>query len=111
MNTKSNITHKLDNVIILSFFFDRLTGAITRHDDLEKNFLLFIPGGSIHTFFMKKPIDIAFLNQSGKILDLHFDIHPRNIKFAPKGVAYTLEGQSGSMQNFKEEDIIEFKQV
>jgi uncharacterized membrane protein (UPF0127 family) len=84
----------------LDSFFERLTGALTR--PLSGNeALLFAPGGSIHTFFMKQNIDVAFLDQHYNVLKISDDVPPWKVLSAPKGTCYTLEASTGALKQLE----------
>jgi uncharacterized membrane protein (UPF0127 family) len=57
--------------------------------------LLIEPADSIHTFFMRMPIDLIFLTANGTILKLCPDVRPWRIRLAPRGAASVLEMPAG----------------
>ena len=63
---------------------------------------LFFPGvRMIHTFFMKMPIDVAFLAPDGTVRDLHPRLPPWRIAFCRQpGRADTLETGAGAFQQW-----------
>lgn len=76
---------------------ERMRGLLA-HSEIGANEGLWFPGGtSFHTFFMKFPIDVAFLDRKGRVIALyhatkpwrHSWIHP----FAAGGGM--LEAQAG----------------
>ena len=72
-------------------FLKRLTGAITRPLNKQRKLLVFSPGGSVHTFFMRYKIHVFFLDQDFNILQVHTDINPWKVVLAPKGTRYVAE--------------------
>lgn len=63
---------------------------------------LFLPGvRMVHTFFMKMPIDVAFLAPDGTVRDLHPRLSPWRIAFCRQpGRAGTLETGAGTFQQW-----------
>lgn len=57
--------------------------------------LLIEPADSIHTFFMRMPIDLVFLARDGAVLKLCPDVRPWRIRLAPRGAACVLEMSAG----------------
>jgi hypothetical protein len=74
----------------LSTAFDstsRRTGLL-RHDALaEGSALIIAPTSAIHTFFMRFPIDVAFVARTGRILKVRRDLPPWRIAAAWRGYA------------------------
>jgi uncharacterized protein len=59
------------------------------------------PCNSVHTFFMKFPIDVAFANSKGEIVAIYENLKPWRhsaIHFRAKGV---LEAKAGSFEKLK----------
>ncbi|MFH1333009.1 MAG: DUF192 domain-containing protein [archaeon] len=51
-----------------------------------------IPASSIHTFFMRFPIDVIWLNKNMEVVDAKNDVKPYKFLIAPKKKAmYTIE--------------------
>jgi len=84
-----------DNVLAATRFVQRLRGLIGRRP-LEKGAgLLLDPGGSVHTFGMRFPIDVVFLDRYRNILDTRGSIAPNRICLAPRRTSSTLELPAG----------------
>jgi len=56
-------------VMIADGFFSRLKGLLGREGLLPGEGLWIIPCNSVHTFGMRFPIDVVFLDRDGKVLD------------------------------------------
>ncbi len=78
------------DIVVMQSFSERFTGAITRPVK-GKNALLFSPGGSIHTFFMRQKIDVVFLDRSGLVLKYKKALSPWRVCLAPRKTRYVLE--------------------
>lgn len=78
---------------------DQRRGLLGRHS-LDPREGLFFPGvRMIHTFFMRMPIDVAFLDDNGSVRDLHPRLRPWRIAFCRHpGRASTLETAAGSFR-------------
>lgn len=57
--------------------------------------LLLIPGGSVHTFGMRFPIDVVFLDRRMRVLDFAPNVTPGRLRLAPPGTRRVLELSSG----------------
>lgn len=68
-------TLKADGVVLTTkcglalSFFERFLGLMGRKSLPEDQAILFPNCNSIHTFFMRFPIDVLFLDSSGKIVE------------------------------------------
>lgn len=60
-------------------FFSRLLGLIKK--EKRKRALFFPKCRSIHTFFMKNPITLVWVDQFFNVIDIHEKVIPRNLKF------------------------------
>lgn len=72
-------------------FSKRLTGALTRPIEKTRTILVFSPGGSIHTFFMRYDLHIFFLDAEYKIIKGYPDVKPWRVVNAPQGTHYVAE--------------------
>ncbi len=82
--TGSLVAHSLHTAFDSS---SRRTGLL-RHDSLaEGNALIIAPTNAIHTFFMRFPIDVAFVARSGRILKVRRDLPPWRLAAAWRGYA------------------------
>jgi uncharacterized membrane protein (UPF0127 family) len=57
-------------------FARRLLGLMGRKEIPLGSGLLFVPGGSIHTAFMRFPIDAVFINENGVVVDVAEHVRP-----------------------------------
>jgi uncharacterized protein len=57
-------------------FFSRMRGLLGRRDLPDDECLLIRPAGSIHTFFMRFPIDVLFLDRELQVLAVSSDLGP-----------------------------------
>lgn len=57
--------------------------------------LLLDPAGSIHTCFMRIPIDVVFLGRGDRVLAARAPVPPWRLCFAPRGTRRVLETACG----------------
>ena len=79
------------SVRIARTFAARCIGLLNRRSLAENEGLLFMPGGSIHTFGMHFPIDIVFLDAHMTVLAVAPRVKPWRFAWAPTGTCYVLE--------------------
>src|ERR671932_2659189 len=56
--------------------FARMRGLLGRRGLEEGECLLLRPASSVHTFFMRFPIDVVFLGRDGEVLKVAADLGP-----------------------------------
>lgn len=77
--------------------FGRTKGLIGRDAMRRDEALWLSPCKSVHTFGMRFPVDVAFLDDSGTILHLVPSMHPRRISRIVWGARGALEMHAGTM--------------
>jgi uncharacterized membrane protein (UPF0127 family) len=83
----------LSEVPVAHTFRQRLVGLMGRRDDLS----LLIPRcSSVHTFFMRSPIDIVFLDAQGVALKVVTRAAPWRVFYGPRGTDSVLELPPGT---------------
>ena len=82
-------------------FRSRLLGlALVRPSELPSGYALLLrPCSSIHTFGMRFPVDVAFVDASGTVLRVIRDVPPRRVRRCPKA-AVALETRAGELGRF-----------
>jgi uncharacterized membrane protein (UPF0127 family) len=65
-----------DMVEVASTMWTRLKGLLGRHGLAEGEGLHILSCNSIHMFFMRFPIDVAFLDEAGKVVKAVHSIKP-----------------------------------
>ena len=79
----------------------RVKGLLGRECLEDGQGLLFKGCSSLHTLFMRFPIDIVFLDKSGKVLRLKADVGPFKFVAAPLRAQYALELPAGAISTSK----------
>ena len=93
------ITNKTKNTLIsqkakiADNFFKRLIGLMFRKSIDKEEVLVFKRAPSIHTFFMRFPIDIVFLDKEMRIIRICRTVKPWRAVFC-QGSLFTLEFSS-----------------
>ena len=79
-------------VATASSLLARVRGLLgTRPGGLDFDALHITPCKSIHTFGMRYPIDLAFLNKQNQVIQIRKGIAPQRYCRAPKGTVSVLE--------------------
>lgn len=64
--------------------------------DAGRCYLFFPRCRSIHTFFMRLPIDVVFLDDQSRIVAIHPGVKPWRMIFGPRTASATLELPAGT---------------
>ena len=59
--------------------------------------LLIVPCSSVHTFFMRFPIDVAFLDREGRVVKVFISVPPFRLLLGCPGARMALELPSGTL--------------
>ena len=88
----------------------RLRGLLGREGLDSDEGLLLRPASSVHTFFMRFAIDIAYISKDGQVLKMSHSVPPFRICVAPLRAHYALELPSGSLasSNTRVKDMLRF---
>jgi len=79
----------LDRVQIAAGFWSRFRGLQLRKSLPEGTGLLLVPCASIHTCFMRFPIDVVTLDKEARVLEIRSGLKPWRI-FAPTPKPYAI---------------------
>ncbi|MDD2430612.1 MAG: DUF192 domain-containing protein [Firmicutes bacterium] len=69
------INEQAIKINVASSFFLRLKGFLGKRPK-KGDALLIVPCNQIHTFFMKEPIDVYYLNQEGEVVKYYPAVRP-----------------------------------
>ena len=72
----------------------RMRGLLGRRDLHADEGILLRPAGSIHTHFMRFPIDVVFLDRAGRVLDVRSALRPWRTA-RKRGAGAVLELRAG----------------
>ena len=90
----------------------RLTGMICRRFVCGKfDALIFDKCSSVHTCFMRFPLDLVFIDRENKVVSVHRRVCPWKFVFGGKGAAAVIELPPGAIDfsGTEKGDIIEFR--
>jgi len=104
-NMKIVCINKNIDVIVCNTYFKRLKGFMFRKKKIDYG-LCFPKCKSIHTFFMRQPIDIICASKDNKIVALYYSIKPNKI-IRNKDAYYFYELPIDSIHGFEIDDYIE----
>ena len=73
----------------------RMRGLLGRHDLAEDEGMFFTRTGSIHTFFMRFPIDVVFCDRDLRVLEVVRELRPWRIA-SRRGAKVVVELPAGT---------------
>ena len=82
-------------VIVAETLYKRLKGLLGRCSFPPSTLLLFPNSGSVHTFFMRFPIDVLFLDADHNVLLIRRNVPPFRLCLAPRKTRHVAEAASG----------------
>ena len=106
--TKNSII--VEKAIMADTFWRRLVGLMGKAELGDNSGLILTPCNSVHTMFMRFPIDVIFLNHKLEILLIKQDLRPWSISPIVAGAQYVLEVNAGKALEGRTEvgDTIDF---
>lgn len=78
-------------------FFERSKGLLGCENLKEGHGMLITPCNSIHTFFMKIPLDVIYLGKDNRIISMKQNIKPQRLSMC-KSASSVLELMTGQIQ-------------
>ena len=90
----------------------RLTGMICRRFVCGKfDALIFEKCSSVHTCFMRFPLDLVFIDRENKVVSVHRRVRPWKFVFGGRGASAVIELPLGAIDfsGTEKGDIIEFR--
>lgn len=91
--------NKTLEVHVADTFKKRLLGYMFQRTP-KHDVLLIQPCNSVHTFFMRFPIDVLFLNEENIIIHRRLGVEPGKILKPVKGAIRVLEAAAGTFENY-----------
>ena len=76
---------------VANTFVSRFLGLMGKSSVPEDEALVFPKCNSIHTFFMKIPIDVIFVSKTGKVIKVFPELNPWRLLLPIKGAAHAIE--------------------
>lgn len=104
-NTKGAISREAK---IAGTFSQRLLGLMFRKGMKREEALVFYRAASIHTFFMRFPIDLVYLDKQNKVVKIYDALKPWKLAFCVKAFAVIeLPAHKASQKSLKIGDVLE----
>jgi len=94
---KNNIV--LENVKLADGFFQKFKGLMGRKKLNKSEGLMLLSCNSIHTCFMRFPIDVVFLNMDHEVIALRKELKPWKMVNYVKKAYITVEMTAGTIEN------------
>jgi uncharacterized protein len=98
----SDIAQHSLQVMLFARFAQRARGLLGREALLDSIAVKLMPCRSIHTFGMRRRIDVIFMDRQDRVLSLHSNLQPYRFCVASHRQAYaTLELAAGTVRRLK----------
>jgi uncharacterized protein len=107
MATLTNISRQnvlADQLIIADTFWSRAKGLLGKKDLPPKTAMWIKRCNSIHTFFMKFPIDVVFVNSQLRVIKVCLNVSPWKILRPAWQACSVLEFSAGSLPQVEKGD-------
>lgn len=99
MNTLFNLTKKTliaQNLLVADRFWPRFKGLLGRKELTADTALVIEPCNSVHTWFMRFPIDLLFLSGDFFVLHVAENVRPWRLVPYVRGARRVVELQAGA---------------
>ncbi|MFH0763259.1 MAG: DUF192 domain-containing protein [Candidatus Omnitrophota bacterium] len=97
INQTKNITLAQD-AMLAGALFQRMRGLLGRKEFKQGEGIILKPCNSIHTFFMRFPIDVLFVDKNNKIVKTIANFVPFRISNIYFRVSFTIELPAGTIE-------------
>jgi len=96
---KTKNTYLAQDVIIARTFFSRAKGLLGRRQFKGPQAIVLKPCSSIHTFFMRFPIDVIFVDRDNKVVGAISSIRPFRLSPIYFNSRFAIELPSGTLNS------------
>ena len=105
---KTKNTVLAQEAIVADTVFKRIKGLLGRKDFMQGEALIIRPCNSIHTFFMRFPIDVLFVNKHNQIIKANSTLKPWRLTYIYLNAAFVIELPAGILESTftQEKDIL-----
>ena len=87
-----------ERCVVADRMFSRMKGLLGKRSLAAGDGLLIRPAPSVHTFFMRFPIDVVFLSRRGEVMKVSADVGPWRVRSCRHAYA-VLELPAGEAKN------------
>ena len=94
----SNTKELSRNVDVADKLFKRMKGLLGKRDMEEGDALWIKQCNSIHTFFMRFPIDVIFLDKNNKVIAIRENLQPNRLTRLYSRAVSVLELPAGTIE-------------
>ena len=95
VRNKTKNTTVVEKAIMADTFWHRLIGLMGKSELGDNSGIILTPCNSVHTLFMRFPIDVIFLNNKLEILLIKQNLQPWSISPIVARAKYVLEVNAG----------------
>lgn len=88
----------IEQLQIAASFWRRFIGLQFRRSLPPQAGLLIAPCSSVHTFGVRFPIDVAFIDASGIVVEVHESVKPRRVCIPQRSCRYVVETLAGTQR-------------
>ena len=74
-----------ERCVVAESFFTRLRGLLGRSELPRDEGILIVPCSSVHTWFMRFPIDVVFLDRDLRVVGVAADVRPWRMRWRRGG--------------------------
>ena len=99
----------LDKIIMADTYSKRLQGLLGRKGLEEGEGMMIVPCNSIHTYRMKFPIDVLFVDRDNIVVKVLRDLSPGRMGPLVLKSRYVMEAEAGTFAGIEKGDKLEFK--
>jgi len=95
VRNKTKNTIVVEEALMADTFWRRLIGLMGKPELEENSGIILTPCNSVHTLFMRFPIDVIFLNNKLEVLLIKQNLRPWSISPIVANAKYVLEVNAG----------------
>lgn len=88
-----------EEAVVANTFFSRIKGLLGRREFNNGEALILKPCVSIHTFFMRFPIDVLFVGKDSKVIKATSSLKPSRITSIYFNATFAIELPAGIIQS------------
>jgi len=90
-----------ESVTVMDSFGRRMKGLLGRRRLRQGEGVVLRPSWSVHTWFMRFPIDLLFIDRDGRVLRAAENVGPFRFVSGGRGARRTIELPAGTIANAK----------
>lgn len=101
---KTKNTVLAEETVVADTFFTRMKGLLGKKEFKKGQALILKPCNSIHTFFMRFPIDVLFINKDNRIIKAISSLNPFYFTYIYFNAAFAIELPAGTIESSLTQD-------